>query len=404
MNINIIIAGINLILLLVLIILIIKNKKIKKPEDDTSLNLILNQNNETRKELLQILENQRKGLSDQILSFDQRLMTSLDKVEHKSDKLTVDVNSQLEKIREDNEKRLESIRATVDQKLTTTLNTRLNESFKVVSSQLEVVHHSLGEMKELANDVGNLSRILMNVKIRGTWGEYQLENILEQLLIPSQWAKNVITRKSSNNRVEFAIILPGKGDFPVYLPIDSKFPKEDYERLQEYQEAGDKEKILMAKKAIATRIQAEAKDINEKYIDPPNTTDFGILFLPIEGLFAEVLSINGLIDKVQRDYKVIISGPTTFAALLNSLQMGFKTLAIEKRSEEVWNVLSSVKSEFKRFSIQIEKVQQKLNQASSSLDKLGTRTRVMKKKLNLVDKIEEDDEGEEIEDITGEKN
>jgi len=400
MNINIIIAGINLVLLLGLIILFVKNKKSKKPEEESSLNLILNQNNETRKELLQILENQRKGLSDQILSFDQRLMTSLDKVEKKSEKLTVDVNSQLEKIREDNEKRLESIRTTVDQKLTTTLNTRLNESFKVVSSQLEVVHHSLGEMKELANDVGNLSRILMNVKIRGTWGEYQLENILEQLLIPSQWAKNVITRKSTNNRVEFAIILPGKGDFPVYLPIDAKFPKEDYERLQEYQEAGDKEKILIAKKAIATRIQAEAKDINEKYIDPPNTTDFGILFLPIEGLFAEVLSINGLIDTIQRDYKVVVSGPTTFAALLNSLQMGFKTLAIEKRSEEVWNVLSSVKSEFQRFTIQIDKVQQKLNQASTSLDKLGTRTRMMKKKLNLVDNIEEDDS----EDIIEEKN
>ncbi len=400
MNITQIILIINIILLLVLIILLLKSRKKTPKSDDAILNIILNQNNDTRKELTQILENQRRGLSDQIQSFDQRLMTSLDQVEQKSDKLTQHVNDQLEKIREDNEKRLESIRTTVDQKLTTTLNTRLGESFKVVSNQLEVVHHSLGEMKELANDVGNLSRILMNVKIRGTWGEYQLENILEQILIPSQWEKNVITRKSTNNRVEFAIILPGKGDFPIYLPIDSKFPKEDYERLQEYQVEGNKDKIFATKKAIAARIQAEAKDIYEKYIDPPHTTEFAILFLPIEGLFAEVLSINGLIDKIQRDYKVVVSGPTTFAALLNSLQMGFKTLAIERRSEEVWNVLSSVKSEFQRFTIQIDKVQQKLNQASTSLDKLGTRTRVMKKKLNLVDDIDT----ENIEDDSEESN
>jgi DNA recombination protein RmuC len=398
MNITNLILIINIILLLVLISLLLKSRKKTPKGDDALLNIILNQNNDTRKELTQILENQRRGLSDQIQSFDQRLMTSLDQVENKSDKLTQHVNDQLEKIREDNEKRLESIRTTVDQKLTTTLNTRLGESFKVVSNQLEVVHHSLGEMKELANDVGNLSRILMNVKIRGTWGEYQLENILEQILIPSQWEKNVITRKSTNNRVEFAIILPGKGDFPIYLPIDSKFPKEDYERLQEYQVEGDKDKIALTKKAIATRIQAEAKDIYEKYIDPPHTTEFAILFLPIEGLFAEVLSINGLIDKIQRDYKVVVSGPTTFAALLNSLQMGFKTLAIERRSEEVWNVLSSVKSEFQRFTIQIDKVQQKLNQASTSLDKLGTRTRVMKKKLNLVDDIETENIEDDSED------
>jgi len=382
-----IIAGYSVILLLLLFFLLKKNKN-KSQTDDSYLNLVLNQNNETRKELFQILENQRKGLSDQIQSFDQRLMTSLENVEHKNDKLTTNVNSQLDKIREDNEKRLESIRLTVDQKLTTTLNTRLGESFKVVSDQLEVVHHSLGEMKELANDVGNLSRILMNIKIRGTWGEYQLENILEQILIPSQWTKNVITRKSTNNRVEFAVILPGKGDSPIYLPIDAKFPKEDYERLQDYQEKGEKDNIIQAKKALAMRLQAEAKDIHQKYIDPPNTTEFGILFLPVEGLYAEVLNINGLIDSIQRDYKVVISGPTTFAALLNSLQMGFKTLAIEKRSEEVWKVLSSVKSEFQRFSNQIEQVQQKLNQASTSIDKLGTRTRVMNKKLNLVDETE----------------
>lgn len=389
MNINIIILITNLILLVIILFLLIKNRNNKK--DDLNINLLLNQNTETRKELLQILENQRKGLFDQIQSFDQRLITSLNNVETRSDKLTRDVNNQLEKIQKDNESRLESIRETVDQKLTTTLNQRIGESFKVVSNQLEVVHSSLGEMKELANDVGNLSRILANVKIRGTWGEYQLENLLEQILIPSQWEKNVATKKYSTNRVEFAIILPGKQDKKVYLPIDSKFPKEDYERLQEYQENGDKTNIEIAKKAISNRIISEAKDISQKYIDPPNTTDFAILFLPIEGLFAEVLSINGLIDKIQRDYKIVISGPTTFAALINSLQMGFKTLAIEKRSEEVWNILSSVKTEFNRFSQQIEKVQHKLNQASTSIDHLGTRTRVMSKKLNFAEELEDED-------------
>jgi len=351
--------------------------------------MFLNQNAENRKELLNILENQRKVLYDQISSFDQRLITSLNNVENKSDKLTNDVNNQLEKIQKDNEKRLESIRETVDKKLSTTLDQRIGESFKVVSSQLDLVHNSLGEMKELANDVGNLSRILMNVKVRGTWGEYQLENILEQILIPSQWEKNVATKQYSNNRVEFAIILPGKSENNTYLPIDAKFPKEDYERLIGYQEKGEKENIELAKKAITSRIISEAKDINTKYIDPPNTTDFAILFLPIEGLFAEVLSINGLVDRVQRDYKVVISGPTTFAALVNSLQMGFKTLAIEKRSEEVWNILSSVKTEFNRFSSQVEKVQQKLNQASNFVDHLGTRTRVLSKKLSIAEDLEE---------------
>jgi len=398
MNINYILIIANIILVLLVLILLIKKKKSNTIKDDVSLNLLLNQNAETRRELLQILETQRKGLFDQIQSFDQRLNNSLNNVEKKNDKLISDVNIQLDKIQSDNEKRLESMRETVDKKLTTTLNERLGESFKVVSSQLEVVHNSLGEMKKLANDVGDLSRILLNIKVRGTWGEYQLENILEQILIPSQWKKNVATKKLSTNRVEFAIILPGKTQDPIYLPIDAKFPKEDYERLQRYQQQGDKEKILQARKAIMNRIESEAKDISNKYIDPPNTTDFAILFIPVEGLFAEVLSIDGLMDKIQREYKVVISGPTTFAALVNSLNMGFKTLAIEKRSEEVWNLLSTVKTEFKRFSLQIEKVQQKLNQASSSINQLGTRTRVMTKKLDMAESLE-NIEQEEVEQL-----
>lgn len=399
MNINILLIVTNLVLLLIILIILIRSRNTKPIGEDSSLNILLTQNTETRKELLQILETQRKGLFDQIQSFDQRLNTSLNNVEKKNDKLISDVNIQLDKIQSDNEKRLDSMRETVDKKLTTTLNERLGESFKVVSSQLEVVHNSLGEMKKLANDVGDLSRILMNVKVRGTWGEYQLENILEQILTPSQWKKNVATKKLSLNRVEFAIVLPGKTDEPIYLPIDAKFPKEDYERLQTYQQQGNKEKIIQAKKAIMNRIESEAKDISSKYIDPPNTTDFAILFIPIEGLFAEVLSIDGLIDKIQREHKVVISGPTTFAALVNSLNMGFKTLAIEKRSEEVWNLLSTVKTEFKRFSLQIEKVQQKLNQASSSIDQLGTRTRVMTKKLNMAESLD-DLEKDDIEQLT----
>lgn len=379
----------NLLTIIILIISLITLSIViitsRKKEDNRDLEIILKQNNETRKELMQMLENERSSLSNQIASFDSHLNLSLSNIENKNENLSKQVYQQLEKIREDNEKRLDVMRKTVDEKLTVTLNTRLNESFKLVSDQLESVHTSLGEMKSLSSGVGDLTRLLGNIKTRGTWGELQAENILSEILVSSQWEKNVITRSGSNYRVEYAIKLPGKGDGVVYLPIDAKFPKEDYERLQKYSLENNKEGIEISLKALAIRIEEEAKEISKKYIDPPNTTDFAILFLPLEGLYAEVLNIPGCFEKLISKYRVVISGPTTFSALINSLQLGFKTLALEKSSEEVWKVLSSIKTEFYRFNEQVEKVQSKLNQATSSLDHLGTRARVMNRKLKDVE-------------------
>lgn len=376
---NIIVLFFSFITLVIVFILLTKKK------DNRDLEIILKQNSETRKELLQMLESERLNISSQLKDFDLHINNSLSNVENKNENLSKQVYVQLEQIRVDNEKRLDLMRNTVDEKLTVTLNTKLNESFKIVSSQLESVHTSLGEMKSLSVGVGDLSRLLGNIKTRGTWGEMQAENILSDILIPSQWDKNVVTRKGSSSRVEFAIKLPGKGDGVVYLPIDAKFPKEDYERIQIFSENNNKEGLEQSIKALAIRIEDEAKMISSKYLDPPHTTEFGILFLPIEGLYAEVLNIPGLFDLLISKYKIVLSGPTTFSALINSLQLGFKTVALEKRSEEVWGVLSSIKTEFERFGIQVDKVQQKLNQASSSMDMLNTRTRVMNRKLKSVE-------------------
>jgi len=361
---------------------------LNKKKDDRDLEILLKQNNETRKELLQMLDNERVSISSQLSQFDSHMNSALSNVENRNENLSKQVYVQLEKIREDNDRRLDIMRNTVDEKLTVTLNTRLNESFKIVSDQLESVHTSLGEMKSLSTGVGDLSRLLGNIKTRGIWGELQAENILSEILVPSQWEKNIITRKGSNCRVEYAIKLPGKVGDVVYLPIDAKFPKEDYERIQKFTLENNKEGIDSSIKALSVRIIDEAKSISSKYIDPPNTTDFAILFLPLEGLYAEVLNIPGLFDLLISKYKVVISGPTTFSALINSLQLGFKTLTLEKRSEEVWNVLSAVKTEFERFGSQVEKVQQRLNQATNSIDNLGTRTRVMSRKLNDVERLE----------------
>ena len=361
---------------------------LNKKKDDRDLEILLKQNNETRKELLQMLDNERVSISSQLSQFDSHMNSALSNVENRNENLSKQVYVQLEKIREDNDRRLDIMRNTVDEKLTVTLNTRLNESFKIVSDQLESVHTSLGEMKSLSTGVGDLSRLLGNIKTRGIWGELQAENILSEILVPSQWEKNIITRKGSNCRVEYAIKLPGKVGDVVYLPIDAKFPKEDYERIQKFTSENNKEGIDSSIKALSVRIIDEAKSISSKYIDPPNTTDFAILFLPLEGLYAEVLNIPGLFDLLISKYKVVISGPTTFSALINSLQLGFKTLTLEKRSEEVWNVLSAVKTEFERFGSQVEKVQQRLNQATNSIDNLGTRTRVMSRKLNDVERLE----------------
>jgi len=264
----------------------------------------------------------------------------------------------LTEIQTDTARKLEEMRKTVDEKLHATLEQRLGESFKQVSDRLEQVHRGLGEMQTLASGVGDLKRVLTNVKIRGTWGEVQLGALLEQVLTPDQYAKNVCTVPNSRDLVEFAIKLPGKADgIPVWLPVDAKFPVEDYQRLMDAQDKADIEQMEIAAKALENRIKQEAKTIRDKYIEPPHTTDFGILFLPTEGLYAEVLRRPGLADFIQREYRVIVSGPTSFAALLNSLQMGFRTLAIEHRSSEIWTLLGEVKTEFGKFGDVIDATQ-----------------------------------------------
>jgi DNA recombination protein RmuC len=268
------------------------------------------------------------------------------------------------------------------------LEKRLGESFRQVSERLEQVHKGLGEMQNLAIGVGDLKKVLTNVKTRGTWGEMQLGNLLEQILTPEQYAQNVATKQGSAERVEFAIKLPGRDTHDgktVWLPIDAKFPKEDYERLVEASERADADAVEQAAKQLELRIKAEAGDIRDKYIDPPNTTDFGILFLPTESLYAEVLRRNGLMETLQREFRVVVTGPTTLAALLNSLQMGFRTLAIEKRSSEVWAVLGAIKTEFGKFGGIIEKVQKKLQEASNVIDTAATRTRTIERKLRTVE-------------------
>ncbi len=300
------------------------------------------------------------------------------------------IEKQLHAIREDNTQQLSEMRKTVDEKLQTTLEKRLGESFKLVSERLEQVHKGLGEMQNIATGVGDLKKVLSNVKTRGILGEYQLENILEQLLTTDQYSKNVATKKGSQAHVEFAIKLPGKdSDEDVWMPIDSKFPIENYEILQNAYEGGEKEIIASAQKVLLKTVESFAKDISEKYLDPPHTTDFAIMFLPIESLYAEVLRHPGLFELLQRKYRITITGPTTLSALLNSLQMGFRTLAVQRRSSEVWKILEAVKTEFDKFSDQLEKVDKQLNTASKSLDELRhTRTNVMSRKLKDVGTIE----------------
>jgi len=330
-----------------------------------------------------------KGYRDSMITQLEQLTKSN---EEKLDKVKEAVESKLKYIQEDNNRQLEKMRETVDEKLQKTLETRLGESFKIVSDRLEQVHKGLGEMHTLAVGVGDLKKVLTNVKTRGVLGEYQLENILEEILTREQYEKNVKTKDNSNAFVEFAIKLPGRenDDKSVWLPMDSKFPTEDYQLLLEAYENGNIALIEEAKKQLSNRIKASAKEIKDKYIDPPNTTDFAIMFLPFEGLYAEVLRI-GLFEMLQRDYKIIITGPTTVAALLNSLQMGFRTLAIEKRSSEVWEVLGAVKAEFNKFGDVLEKTQKKLNEASNVIKQAGVRSRAIQKKLKNVELLPKDE-------------
>src|SRR6266704_2909446 len=298
------------------------------------------------------------------------------------------VDVRLKQLQEDNSKQIDKMRATVDEKLQGTLEKRLGESFKLVSDRLEQVHQGLGAMQQLASDVGGLQKVLTNVRARGGWGEVQLGALLEQVLTPEQYARNVKTREESNENVEFAIKLPGEENgTPVWLPIDAKFPTEDYHRLLGAQEKGDLVAIDDAMKSLETQLKKCAKDICQKYINPPKTTDFALMFLPTEGLYAEAIRRVGLVEQVQRECRVIFAGPTTLAALLNSLQMGFRTLAIQKRSSEVWNLLAGVKTEFAKFGDSLSKVKDKLDQAASDMDKVAVRSRAITKKLRDVEEL-----------------
>lgn len=309
------------------------------------------------------------------------------------DQLRETLEKKLTELQAGNEKKLDEMRSTVDEKLQKTLESRLGESFKLVSERLEAVHKGLGDMQQLATGVGDLKRVLSNVKSRGILGEYQLESILDQILTPEQYGKNVKTKQGSNALVEFAVKLPGREakEKQVWLPIDSKFPKEDFELLLEAYDKADPELVEDSRKNFVKGIRKCAFDIASKYIDPPNTTDFAILFLPFESLYAEVLRTPGLFETLQREYKIIITGPTTLSALLNSFQMGFRTLAIEKRSSEVWQLLGAVKTEFGNFGGILEKTQKKLQEASNVIEQAGVRSRAIEKKLRNVQELPKDE-------------
>jgi DNA recombination protein RmuC len=301
------------------------------------------------------------------------------------------VDERLKEIQASNARELQEMRVTVDEKLQGTLTQRLGESFALVTERLEQVHKGLGEMQTLANGVGDLKKVLSNVKARGGWGEVQLETLLEQMLSPEQYERNVVTKELSREAVEFAVKFPGKSDVPLLLPLDAKFPIEDYQHLVEAHDCGDAEAIAAAGRGLDASVRNSAKTIREKYINPPVTTDFAIMFLPTEGLYAEVLRRPGLAEQIQRECGVLIAGPTTLTAILSSLQMGFRTLAIEKRSSEVWRLLEAVKTEFVKFGGVIEKVNRNLETARNQMDALATRTRVVSRKLRDVGELPEAD-------------
>ena len=324
--------------------------------------------------------NQSKSLNQ----LEERLKTFSLENEQKLENIRRSVESRLNYIQEDNNRKLEEMRKTVDERLQQSIEEKMNRSFSLVSERLEQVYKGLGEMQNLANGVGDLKKVLTNVKTRGTLGEYQLSAILSEILSPEQYEENVATKKGSRNVVEFAVKLPSDDDKFIYLPIDSKFPGDTYSALRDAIDEGDKVKIDLAAKALIATIKSEAKDIHDKYIDPPYTTEFAIMFLPFEGLYSEVVN-RALVEVLQRDYKVNIAGPSTMAALLNSLQMGFKTLAVQKRSAEVWEILGAVKQEFDKFGDVLAATQQRLDQANKELDKLvGVRTRQIQRKLKDV--------------------
>ena len=389
------------VLLLVAIFMIIKKSK-----NDNTDNIALVVRNEMqtqqsllRQELTASTQNSVKNMGEMLVAnqqtfsqsqeekmsrLEERIKTFSLQNEQKLENIRTSVEVRLKYLQEDNNRQLEEMRKTVDDKLQKTLEDKMNKSFSLVNERLEQVYKGLGEMQNLAVGVGDLKKVLTNVKTRGILGEIQLGSILSEILTPEQYDTNVATKKGSKNVVEFAIKLPADDDKFIYLPVDSKFPGDTYATLRDAIDEGDKVKIELASKALVATIKSEAKDIHDKYIDPPNTTEFAIMFLPFEGLYSEVVN-RGLVEILQREYKINIAGPSTMAALLNSLQMGFKTLAVQKRSAEVWNVLGGVKQEFDKFNDVLVATQQRLDQANKELDKLvGVRTRQIQRKLKDV--------------------
>ena len=361
---------------------------------------LINEGRSNRVESAAMVNNSMKTYSDaQTNAINQQFRTFSEQNTAALNAIRATVQDQLSAMQKDNHAQLDQMRQTVDEKLQKTLNDRITQSFQLVNERLQEVYTGLGEMRTLASGVGDLKKVLSNVKTRGILGEYQLGAIISEILAPEQYEENVATKPGSANRVEFAVRLPGDDGKCVYLPIDAKFPGDTYAALADAYESGDPAQIAAAQSALELRIKGCAKDIRDKYIDPPNTTDFAIMFLPFEGLYAEVVRM-GLLDALQRQYRVNIAGPTTFAALLNSLQMGFRTLAIQKRSGEVWNVLGAVKTEFETFGDVLTKAQQRIEQTSQELDKLvGVRTRKINSKLRAVSSLPAEDTRKLLDDI-----
>lgn len=365
------------------------------------LGYISNRNNGLEKHIEDIILKTKEDINQNIsnkvtesINIQQNQLTNLTTLnENKLENVRKTVEEKLTQIQKDNTDKLEQMRVTVDEKLHKTLEHRLGESFKLVNDRLESVYKGLGEMQTLAQGVGDLKKVFTNVKSRGYWGEIQLSNILEQFLTPEQYEKNVTTKPKSNAFVEFAIKLPGKEDGEcVYLPIDSKFPIEDFQKLVEAEEIGDNNLIIESRKKLLVAVSKFAKDIHEKYIEPPYTTDFAIMFLPTESLYCEVLRNSTICEEISQKYRVVISGPTTFIALLNSLQMGFRTLAIEKRSSEVWKLLGTVKSEFGKFGDLLDKTNKKLQEISNTMTLASRKTRTIESKLKNVEALPVEDE------------
>lgn len=382
------------VMAVVLVIILSKNKNNNIDDAIYDASKKLNQDTINGIKLMSDMINQNQvnmaeNQKFQLQQMENRLKTFSMENEQKLENIRSTVEKKLTYMQEDNNKQLENIRTTVDEKLQNTLENKLNKSFETVSKQLQQVYKGLGEMQNLAVGVGDLKKVLSNVKTRGILGEIQLSAILKEILSPEQYEENVATKKGSRNVVEFAIKLPADDDSFVYLPIDSKFPGDTYAKLVDAMNSGNKEEIEVCSKNLLRTIKSEAKDIHDKYISPPNTTEFAIMFLPFEGLYAEVVN-RGMVEVLQREYKVNVAGPSTMGALLNSLQLGFKTLAVQKRSAEVWQILNDVKREFDTFADVLEKTQTKLNQANTELDKLvGVRTRKIQSQLSKVQKLEE---------------